>query len=110
MRRTTLAALTVAASAGIPVGTTSAAHAQGLAGTVAGPAAVATGPGGVVAMIALASLITAPLRRLARAFELRQTWHVARARADSLLREAGPAGSAGSGAIAPGPADASRAA
>lgn len=42
-------------------------------------------PGATVTMIAVASLISTPLRRLARAFELRQTWRVARARAESLL-------------------------
>lgn len=53
-------------------------------------------PGAMVTVIAVASLIAAPLRRLARAFELRQTWRVARSRAESLL--AAPAAAAGGAA------------
>jgi ATP-binding cassette subfamily B protein len=53
---------------------------------IAGRSAIAAEPGALVTVIAVASLIGAPLRRLARAFELRQTWRVARARAESLLR------------------------
>ncbi len=53
---------------------------------VAAPASAATGPGAVISVIAIASLIAPPLRRLARVFELRQTWLVARARIESLLQ------------------------
>lgn len=66
---------------------------------VARHAAPAAGPGAVVSMIAIASLITAPLRRLARAFELRQTWRVARARAETLLRPPAPPESAAAASL-----------